>query len=80
MSNQTRLKALMVKHSLSRYDVAEMILISRAGVDAALISPSHKNYKRFTDKNLRHLRSELKIKQLEKSLAKCRLALKQLEA
>jgi len=59
MSNQTSLKALMVKHSLSRYDVAEMILISRAGVDAALISPGHKNYKRFTDKNLNHLQLAL---------------------
>jgi len=65
MSNQTKLKALMVKHSLSRYDVAQLILISRAGVDAALISPSHKNYKQFTDKNLNHLELALAAKIME---------------
>jgi len=39
MSNQTKLKALMVKHDLRQEDVAKLIFVSRQTVAKGLIQP-----------------------------------------
>jgi len=66
MSNRTKLKSLMVKHSMNKYDVAKLIFISPSTVAVALSKPSSPNYKRFTDKNLNHLELALAAKIMEK--------------
>jgi len=65
VSNQTRLKTLMIKHSMDKFDVAKLIFISPSTVAVALSKPSSPNYKRFTNKNLNHLELALAAKIME---------------
>jgi len=66
MSNQTRLKALMVKHNLRQEDVAKLILVSRQTVAKGLIQRGLPTYIRFSDRNLDHLQLALAAKVMEK--------------
>jgi len=59
MSNQTTLKALMVKHNLRQEDVAKLILVSRQTVAKGLVQRNLPTYIRFSDRNLNHLQLAL---------------------
>ncbi len=75
MSNQTKLKSLMVKHSLGYRDVARLANISIVPVYNALKSRRDNEYKRFSDVNLSKLKLGLEFVYFKTNRGKGVLAL-----